>query len=187
MKSMQVFFSLAALTGLVACGGNSMLPASDAGGSSDASMTSSDASAPRTDSGTVRRDAAMNSDRCATDQAMATSTVGCNGGFVSGNPAPNSAGGSCMGGGMDMPMGSCMAGMICTAEAMMTGFCLPTCMPGGTYVSTGGCPTGFRCFDLNGDGLCFRDCDATHPCPSGQMCDGEGSCVPAMMMMRKSN
>jgi hypothetical protein len=188
MKSMKMLLSSTALIALSACG-TPMTPSSDGGGGGgNDAATSADGSTSRTDSGSVRRDAGMmSSDRCSASQAMATSTVGCNGGFVSGMPAPNSAGGTCTGGGMEMPMGTCMANMLCTANAMMMGICLPTCTPGSTYVSTGGCPMGFRCFDLDGAGLCFRDCDATHPCPTGQMCDDEGSCVTAPMMMGKPN
>jgi hypothetical protein len=81
-----------------------------------------------------------------------------------------------MGGGMDMPQGSCGANMLCSADMGMTGICFQMCTPGATYVSTGGCPTGSRCFDLGGEGLCFLDCDAMHPCPNGMTCDDEGAC-----------
>ncbi len=118
-------------------------------------------------------------DPCATDQATATSTLGCNGGWVSGNPAANATGGTCVPGGSALPAGSCTgANNICAAAADAgMGVCIAACTPGSTYVSTGGCPTGFRCFDLGGQGACFRDCDATHTCPTGMRCDNEGSCV----------
>lgn len=127
------------------------------------------------------------SDRCSATDMNANSTVGCNGGFAMGTPAMNTPGGTCSGGGMAMPMGSCGANMQCSADMGAMGICFQACMPGSTYVSTGGCPTGSRCFDLGGNGLCFLDCDATHACPNGMMCDGEGSCVPPMPMMGKAH
>lgn len=130
---------------------------------------------PRVDAG--------GSDPCAAAMAAAASTVGCNGGFVTGEPAANAPGGTCTGGGTAMMGGSCTTpGAVCVdamgiAAAGVPGECIALCTSGGTYVSRGGCPTGYRCFDLMND-ICFRDCDATHACPSGQpMCDGEGSCV----------
>ncbi len=147
--------------------------------------------APMTDSGVDARsgggndasrpDTGTSSDRCSASDMNASSTVGCNGGFAMGTPAMNAAGGACMGGGMANPMGSCMANAVCDADMGMTGICIPTCMPGSTYVSTGGCPMGFRCFSLSAGGACFRDCNATHPCGAGLECDGEGSCVTPSM------
>lgn len=130
--------------------------------------------AARADSGGM-----MNNDRCAAEQAMAAAGVGCNGGFVTMEPAANAVGGTCMVDAMN-EQGSCTdPTAFCVPSAMgsMTGRCGRECTPGGTYVSTGGCPTGFRCFDLGMGGACFRDCNAAHMCPMGMMCDNEGSCV----------
>ena len=53
--------------------------------------------------------------------------------------------------------------------------------PGMSYASTSTCPDGSRCFPtMAGTGRCFRDCDASHPCPMGGACDGDGSCPLAM-------
>ncbi len=184
MKSMKMVLSLVSTLAIAACG-DTMPVIRDAGGDA-ATMPGNDASAMTgTDAG--RRDAATSNDPCAASDMNANSTVGCNGGFASGMPAMNAAGGACTGGGMAAPMGSCMANMTCTGDAMMAGICLPNCTPGATYVSRGMCPMGFRCFDLGGAGACFRDCNAANPCPTGQMCDGEGSCVPPMMMGKPSN
>jgi hypothetical protein len=58
------------------------------------------------------------------------------------------------------------------------GICVVRCPRAATYISTGGCPMGFRCFTLGDElAVCFRDCDAMHPCPTGYECDAEGSCV----------
>lgn len=182
MISLKNLASLSLVFVLGACGTPS--PSGDAG--SDAAR--GDAATSNPDSSTTNRDAssgsdgAMSSDRCATDMASASSTVGCNGGFRNGMPAMNTPGGTCTGGGMAMPQGSCGANMECSADMGMMGFCFQNCMPGATYVSTGGCPTGSRCFDLGGPGACFIDCDAMHPCPNGLMCDNEGSCVPPQAM-----
>ncbi|MBL8681736.1 MAG: hypothetical protein JNK05_21385 [Myxococcales bacterium] len=160
---------------LVACGGMQPLPSD---GGNDAR---SDTGTGGGDSG--RPDTGVSSDRCSAGEMNAVSTVGCNGGFAMGMPAMNTPGGACMGGGEANPMGSCPANHVCTGDMGMSGVCLPTCNPGSTYVSTGGCPTGFRCFQLSAGGLCFRDCNAANACPMGQMCDPEGSCVePAPMM-----
>jgi hypothetical protein len=98
----------------------------------------------------------------------------------------NSAFGSCTGGGEMNPMGSCAMNLVCLADMGEAGLCLPTCRPGSTYVSTSGCPTGSRCFRASANaGFCFRDCNAANPCPTGQMCDEEGSCVPPAPMMMK--
>ncbi len=121
-------------------------------------------------------------DPCATDD-NAISTVGCNGGFLASEPAPNTTGGTCIQSEDEEDLqGSCAseesfcAGDLLEAE----GVCFTACTPASTYVSTSGCPTGFRCFSLNFEyAICFRDCDATHPCPTGMECDVEGSCVMA--------
>lgn len=155
---------------IAGCGGMQPLPPADA--ASDVRTTGNDAAS--NDSGT-------SSDRCSATDMNASSTVGCNGGFASGMPAMNTPSGACMGGGEANPMGSCPANHICTGDMGMSGICLPTCMAGSTYVSTGGCPSGYRCFRLSAGGLCFRDCNAANACPTGLMCDGEGSCVEPMM------
>ncbi len=119
-------------------------------------------------------------DACAAEAADAVSTVGCNGGFASGDPEPNEVSGSCTVGGDTEPAGSCVdESAYCAAEEEggTTGQCLALCSPSSSYVSTGGCPNGYRCFTLGTNGICFRDCDASNPCPSGYSCDAEGSCV----------
>ena len=139
-----------------------------------------------TDSGPVvgRDSGPTGSDPCATAMATAVSTVGCNGGFLSGEPAANGPNGACTGGGDAMPAGTCTTpnaacvGAMGIATAGETGECIVLCTSGGMYVTRGGCPTGYRCFDLSMNDICFRDCDATHACPAAFMCDGEGSCVP---------
>ena len=170
---------LCAALALVACGGGD-------GDMTDAGTTTGTDSGTTTgtDSGTTTRRDSGPADMCATDGMGAVALVmfGCNG-YASGTAAPNDYLGTCTVGGEGMPQGSCTAaGTFCAADAegSTTGTCLAPCEAGaGTYISTGGCPMGFRCFDLGDFGLCFRDCDATHPCPTGYDCDGEGSCVGA--------
>lgn len=185
MISLKNLSSLALVAVLAACG----TPAMNNDAGSDAAR--GDGSSSSSEAGTNRdassgNDGSSSSDRCAATMAMASSTVGCNGGFVMGTPAMNTPGGTCTGGGMAMPQGSCGANMECSADTGMMGICFQACMPGSTYVSTGGCPSGSRCFDLGGGGACFIDCDMAHPCPNGMMCDGEGSCVPPQPMMMKA-
>ncbi len=119
---------------------------------------------------------------CATDMANAASTAGCNGGFDS-EPAMNAPGGRCTPGGDAMPPGTCTTeSAICMGDLTGSGqgWCVITCAPPETYVDAQTCPTGFRCFrDGVGEdafGLCFRDCDAEHPCQEGWECSVEGRC-----------
>lgn len=158
---------------LCACGDDGGVVDDDAG-------TGAVDSGVRADSSTPRRDGGPR-DECAASQAASLSTLGCNGGFVSGEPAPNEPSGTCTPGGEAMPAGTCTTpNALCAAsEGATEGDCLVFCDLASTYVSTGECPMGYRCF-VSGEeyGLCYRDCDATHPCPTGQECDGEGSCIP---------
>ena len=157
------------------------------GGSGDSSAPV-DASTPRDSSTQTGRDAAtaadsggQSNDSCEADDTDAVSTVGCNGGFVSGEPTANGPLSACTVGTEENPSGSCTAensGCFGGGEGATTGTCEVLCEPGASYVTTGTCPTGFRCFDLGEEfGLCFRDCDATHACPTDYECDEEGSCV----------
>jgi hypothetical protein len=146
----------------------------------DSGSTGTDGGSLRTDSGSMRTDAGPE-DECAASSDDAVSSVGCNGGFESGDPAPNAPGGTCTVGGETNPEGSCTGETAFCAgdEGATDGICIIACPPASTYVSTGACPTGFRCFRSADDyGICYRDCDATHPCPTGMGCDDEGSCVP---------
>ncbi|MBX3247297.1 MAG: hypothetical protein KF901_08955 [Myxococcales bacterium] len=161
----------------VGCGDDDVTPGTDGG------MTGTDSGMTDTDSGMTDTDSGMmTTDPCAASDANAVSTVGCNGGFVSGEPVANGPLGECTPGGEAMPAGTCTTpNTVCAAgEGETTGECVSVCAPASTYVSTGVCPTGFRCFTLSAEvGICFRDCDATNACPTGMECDSEGSCVPA--------
>lgn len=140
----------------------------------DSGSMGSDASSMRADAGPM--------DECAASGSNAASTVGCNGGFVSGEPEPNEPGGICTTGGETNPGGTCThTSAVCApaTEGASEGRCVVGCPPSMTYVTTGDCPTGFRCFRAAEEyGICYLDCDATHPCPTGTVCDSEGSCVP---------
>ena len=186
---MKMVLSLLAVAAMVGCNPSSSTTdtgasTSDAGTSDTGASTHDTGSIVLTDTGTIeltdtgpRTDAPMvSTDPCAEDEDPIT-TLGCNG-FASSTPAANTPGGACTGGGEAMLAGTCTgADVICDADVEMVGFCMPTCTPGETYVSTGGCPTGFRCFDFGDEAICYQDCDATHACPSDQECDPDGSCV----------
>jgi hypothetical protein len=176
---------------LVACGGGGnprpdggMMMGTDGGmmmGTDGGMMMGTDSGRP--DSGGMRSDGGMSSDPCASDVMGMPDRVGCNG-YASGDPMPNGPLGTCTLAADPMmnPAGSCTGmNMICGAPmGASMGICYVTCPPASTYISTGGCPTGFRCFTLDREGglaICFRDCDGMHPCPSGFRCDPEGSCV----------
>jgi hypothetical protein len=170
--------AVAALLFAAACGDDTT-PGSDAGPRSDSGPSFIDGG-PRPDTGPRPDSGGGGEDECATDQETSADTVGCNGGWDEGEPAANA------------PLGACTvedggtAGT-CTGE---NAFCAPlfggvdpvcweACSEADTYVSTGECPSGYRCFTLEGGALCFRDCDDEHACPDGWECDGEGSCLPA--------
>jgi hypothetical protein len=169
---------------MVACGGSRRSVGTDAG-----SITVVD-SGVRVDAGGGGGvdSGGGTGDRCATNGmgAEALANLGCNGGFASGTPAANADYGTCTVAAdpMTNPAGSCAsanAACVPDAEGSTTGICRTFCPVAATYISTGGCPTGSRCFTLTDDtgetfGLCFRDCDASHACPTGMTCDAEGSC-----------
>lgn len=179
MRHAVVLFSLLAL---LACSARAPDPNDSGRTGNDAATPGSDTGTPGNDAATPGNDVGPNPDHCFVAMPPALSTVGCNGGFVSGTAAAmNAMWGPCT---IDMahPQGSCtMAGSICNGFAMAAtmGFCYPGCTPPAmTYSSTSGCPTGSRCFPvMGGSGVCYRDCDATHPCPTGGgTCDADGSC-----------
>jgi hypothetical protein len=63
------------------------------------------------------------------------------------------------------------------------GTCAYLCPFSSSYVTTGGCPSGTRCFSYRTEmdfGVCFRDCNSATDCATGETCDGEGSCVAMM-------
>jgi hypothetical protein len=113
-------------------------------------------------------DADVTTDPCSADDG---DTAGCNGGFASGEPDPGAPAGTCENTGLWSDDGGCGEGNLCVA-----GRCLPACDAGTEAFSTSTCPTGFRCNYLGG-GLCFRDCDDAHACPSGMACES-GMCLP---------
>ena len=120
---------------------------------------------------------------CVAEMENAASTAGCNGGFQ-GTPAMNDPGGRCELGTDAMPEGSCTAEMaICMGDlaGSAQGWCVITCAAPASLVDAQTCPTGYRCF-RNGEGteawgLCYRDCDAEHPCQDGWTCNTDfGRC-----------
>jgi hypothetical protein len=125
---------------------------------------------------------APSSTECASTSAAAAANAGCNGGF-SAAPAANAPGGTCTPGGDSMPEGTCTDEMnTCFGNLAGTGgYCVAHCTAPAMQVDAAECPTGFRCFTMGtGDdrfGLCFRDCDATHPCHEGWECEASlGRC-----------
>jgi hypothetical protein len=77
--------------------------------------------------------------------------------------------------------GSCAASTDrCAFVPGETGICVRQCEPATTYVSTGDCPSGSRCFTVDaatGNAFCFPDCETGSDCTSGS-CDAEGGCIP---------
>jgi len=175
LRSKFVLSSTVLALALAAC--DSATVATDTGVAVADSGTGTD-SGLALDSG--RRDAGTPpTDECAADDTNAVDTVGCNGGFVSGDGTPNETFGACMPGADMNPAGSCTDpnGVCLAATGSPSGECTVFCEQADTYVSTGTCPSGSRCFTFTDYALCFRDCDATHECRAGFRCDDEGSCV----------
>ncbi len=114
-------------------------------------------------------------DPCAADENSADTTVACNGPAIGAQP-DNAYGGKCTPDGSD-GQGSCTDPTnICDSfEVALGGICVVECTPGGTYVSTGGCPKGSRCFDFSGVAYCYPDCGDETGCGTG-VCDGDGAC-----------
>ena len=117
------------------------------------------------------------SDPCATDEETAGAAVGCNGAF-GGPAADNAFGGACDVGAEDRGTCTDLTAYCDDADDDARGQCLVPCTPTSpTYVSTGGCPTGSRCFDFgDGDAWCYPDCTAHTDCPSG-LCGYDGTCL----------
>lgn len=177
-KSQTIAVTFTLLLGITGC--------DDGGGTADAGTDAgttpmmdggTDAGAPGTDSGPP--------DPCAATMSNAISSLGCNGGVYGSTPMDDEIGGPCTPDGMDPPGPSTCTPVSGTQAACVpdeadptTGTCLYFCPPSGSYVSTGDCPTGSRCFTLDTDfALCFRDCNSAADCFDGEECDGEGSCV----------
>jgi hypothetical protein len=122
-------------------------------------------------------------DPCAADTEDPASTVGCNG-PPPGAPEPDTIDGTCTPDGETPPgPGTCTptrgATPVCVPDVSVpgTGRCVYECPVSTTYVSTGGCPAGSRCFDLGGYGRCYRDCRSDEDCAADETCDSEGSCT----------
>jgi hypothetical protein len=121
------------------------------------------------------RDAGM-VDRCAADTNVGL-TVGCNGPLIGPDEPANEFAGLCTGD--NEGPGTCsFTGAICWAYPGQVGVCTRLCTPSeDTYVSTGGCPSGSRCFVIEEDfALCFPDCEEDADC-STDSCDSENTCV----------
>jgi len=173
LLSIIAFASLAA----AGCGDDDVTPGMDAGGMVDGGTMRVDGG--RRDSGPVRTDGGP-ADPCAASDSNPETTVGCNGDLIGPGAADNEFGGRCTPDPAEMdPAGSCTdTNAYCWADVGATeGICLELCEPGGTYVTTGGCPAGARCFTFDTDyALCFADCTMDSDCSTNN-CDGEGSCV----------
>ncbi|MEZ4226114.1 MAG: hypothetical protein R3B13_34530 [Polyangiaceae bacterium] len=115
------------------------------------------------------------SDPCAADDNNALTTVGCNGASI-GAQADNAYGGKCTPD-ANFGQGTCTDPTnICDAfDETLGGICVVECTSGGTYVSTGGCPAGSRCFDFGTVAFCYPDCADENDCGTG-VCDSEGAC-----------
>jgi len=122
-------------------------------------------------------------DVCCTEGAPAADTALCNGAAIGSTVANHAFGGRCNPSPTE-PRGSCMsADALCyVVEATdATGLCYQTCdSPAPAFTSTGGCPSGSRCFDtiVEGTGVCVPDCQMHSDCVA-QKCDDNGSCIGA--------
>jgi hypothetical protein len=109
-------------------------------------------------------------DPCASDEPA--TTVGCNG-PPPGPASENTIGGVCT---SPTPEGTCPGGADPTLFCVY-GLCAPLCdsVP-TTQVATGGCPTGFRCWNEVLLAFCYPDCLGDGDCGSGT-CSPGGRCV----------
>jgi hypothetical protein len=130
----------------------------------------------------VGTDAPMAADPCAADSTRAAETVGCNGGFLE-DAVPGEIGGPCTRPDPDVARGTCSDEVsVCMVPPGLTeGICATICPVLDTYVGTGGCPAGHRCFRVATTaetiGVCYLDCDEeAHPCPEGFFCDSDQGC-----------
>ena len=184
MKTLGLWIALPVTLALVGCGGDDPAPTTDASvsdmssdGGTPSDMGARDAS--RTDAG---------NDPCAADTDHASDTIGCNGDVLGPAIADGAFGGRCTVPDPEDARGTCTdENAICMfAEDGMPGYCTLECdRPTGTpYVSTGGCPSGSRCFELDIPdpiGYCFTDCEAQEDClgeAAGYWCDIDGACEP---------
>lgn len=185
---MNKFFLLATLTallGLTGCKGDDASATTDMGVSTDLG-TGGDTGVR--DLGA--RDATVDagSDPCVADSESASDTIGCNGTILGPSVPDNAFGGRCTIVDPEDATGTCTEpdNFCFVAVDGMPGYCSKECpRPEGTaYVSTGGCPSGSRCFELQTTdpiGQCFVDCEVQEDCLSvgeGYWCDSDGSCEP---------
>lgn len=134
-------------------------------------------STPAADGGSLTDNDSGGPISCEAEMANAASTVGCNGGFQ-GEPGENDPGGRCAPGTDAMPAGSCTTEMsICMGDLAGSGggWCVNTCPAPASLIDAQTCPAGYRCFrdgtGIDAFGICFRDCDADHPCQDGWACN----------------
>jgi hypothetical protein len=104
-------------------------------------------------------------DPCASDDPA--STLGCNGPPPGAAPA-NSMGGTCSP--AEQAYGTCQDTTLFCAYRQCAALCSPT---ESTTVSTGGCPSGFRCWDEGLLFFCFPDCDDDSDCGAGSCTSGK--------------
>ena len=137
---------------------------------------SSNPSTDDDDAGITADDAGSGGGDCNVDMAGAAGAAGCNGWAGAANP--NEPGGACTPGGDTMPRGTCTTeGAICMGDINGTGggWCVVLCPAPENYTGADGCASGFRCFKqgegVDAYGICFRDCNADHPCQEGWTCN----------------
>jgi hypothetical protein len=116
-------------------------------------------------------------DPCAAAQPDALATVGCNGAPPGPGAARDGYGGRCDYVDRGSP-GSCTEPGAQCAGGPGEGICIRPCTPADTFVSTGGCPAGSRCFTLDfamGLAFCWPDCESAADCATDG-CDLWGRC-----------
>lgn len=174
-RSIRAFVGIALAATLATSAGCGDDDAGDGPADSGVGSDAADLGGSPRDSG-PRPDTGSPADPCSADEEGALDTVGCNGAPLGASVAANAFAGGCTAD--DTDQGSCAtAGDVCDAVDS-GGLCVRPCVSGGTYVSTGGCPMGSRCFDFGTDegAFCYPDCATDADCVHG-VCDEEGACI----------
>ncbi|MBK8172072.1 MAG: hypothetical protein IPK60_17250 [Sandaracinaceae bacterium] len=188
MKTTLLFSTMAALLALTTACGDGDNTGTDGGLAID--LGGQDLGGGITDAGprdSARPDAA--GDPCFATVDNASDTIGCNGDVLGSDVADNAFGGRCTitigDGGVEEDSCTDPEDFCFVLEDGMPGYCTRTCpfTAGQGYVSTGGCPSGSRCFEpADGDeGLCYTDCEVQEDCltmGAEFWCDGDGACEP---------
>ncbi|MEM9190219.1 MAG: hypothetical protein AAGF12_13625 [Myxococcota bacterium] len=116
-------------------------------------------------------------DPCAADVENARCTVCCNG-AVSPVAEYDEFGGHCEKFEFD-GQGTCWSAELgCVGDHPTNGICAFRCPLSSTFASTGDCPLGSRCIDIDTGPVCLKSCFAEADCGDFLDCGPQGFCVP---------